>query len=628
MSYCLNPNCLSRQNPDDAEFCQRCKSRLLLNDRYRPLDPIGGGGFGRTFKARDEYKPSKPNCVIKQFHGKAFGDAAKAEELFHREAELQEKLGKHPQIPELLALCPQDNYLYLVQEFIDGCNLNQELKEGGTFSKDKIWQLLEDLLPVLQFVHTNQVIHRDVKPENIIRHTADNRLFLVDFGIAKLATEAILAKTGTVIGSEGYTAPEQHEGKPRFASDLYSLGATCYHLLTYADPSRLLYSWVDWQKEVREKLENRDISDELIDVLKKLLQPDICQRYQSAEEVLRDLNLELTQATSESSLILPVSVPMPRPQIWKCLHTISVPTYSVRCVAISPDGQTLASGEETPHKIRIWNLHTGKPCGEYVREVYDGKSGDVWSITFCPDGETLVSSGWGDGKRSMANKTQKTTIQLLNFKTGEVIRYFPKSLGAVSSVAISPDGQILASDGGNATVKLWNLHTGKLLDTLPGHSKGVWSVAISPDGQTLASGSEDKTIKLWNLPTRKFIDTLSEHSESVHAVAISPDSQILASGSEDNTVKLWNIATRQRLRTLSGHSGRVNSVAFSPDGQILASGSQDDTIRLWQVETGELLSPLAGESRWEGIWSVAFSPDGQILASGIGGGTIKIWQRG
>ena len=299
MSYCLNPNCLSRQNPDDAEFCQRCKSRLLLNDRYRPLDPIGGGGFGRTFKARDEYKPSKPNCVIKQFHGKAFGDAAKAEELFHREAELQEKLGKHPQIPELLALCPQDNYLYLVQEFIDGCNLNQELKEGGTFSKDKIWQLLENLLPVLQFVHTNQVIHRDVKPENIIRHTADNRLFLVDFGIAKLATEAILAKTGTVIGSEGYTAPEQHEGKPRFASDLYSLGATCYHLLTYADPSRLLYSWVDWQKEVREKLENRDISDELIDVLNKLLQPDICQRYQSAEEVLKNLPLQQTQIHSQ-----------------------------------------------------------------------------------------------------------------------------------------------------------------------------------------------------------------------------------------------------------------------------------------------------------------------------------------
>jgi serine/threonine protein kinase len=154
-----------------------------------------------------------------------------------------------------------------VQEFIDGRNLNQELKEKGTFSEAKIRQLLENLLPMLQFVHSNQVIHRDIKPENIIRHSVDNTLYLVDFGIAKLATEPILPKTGTVIGSEGYTAPEQYEGKPRFTSDLYSLGATCYHLLTWADPSRLLYSWVDWQKELTDTLETRDISDELIQIL-------------------------------------------------------------------------------------------------------------------------------------------------------------------------------------------------------------------------------------------------------------------------------------------------------------------------------------------------------------------------
>jgi serine/threonine protein kinase len=255
MSYCLNPNCLSPRNPDDAECCHWCKTRLLLNDRYRPLEPIGGGGFGRTFKARDEYKPSKPYCVIKQFHGKGFrDDPAKAEELFHREAELLETLGKHRQIPELMAHFKQDNYLYLLQEFIDGRNLYQELKQEGIFSEDKIWQLLEDLLPILQFVHDNQVIHRDINPENIMRHSTNNGLFLVDFGIAKLATEAALAKTGTVIGKEGYEAPEQQDGKPRFASDLYSLGATCYYLLTYADPSRLLYRDVDWQKEIRDKL--------------------------------------------------------------------------------------------------------------------------------------------------------------------------------------------------------------------------------------------------------------------------------------------------------------------------------------------------------------------------------------
>lgn len=623
MSYCLNPNCLSPRNPENAENCQQCQSRLLLNDRYRPLDPIGRGGFGRTFKAIDEYKPSKPNCVIKQFHGKGFDDAAKAEELFNREAELQEKLGKHSQIPELLALCPQDNYLYLVQEFIDGRNLNQELKEEGTFSEDKIWQLLKDLLPVLQFIHDNQVIHRDIKPENIIRHSAEGRLFLVDFGIAKLATEAILAKTGTVIGSEGYTAPEQHEGKPSFASDLYSLGATCYHFLTRADPSRLLYSWVDWQKELRDKLENRDISEELIEVLTKLLQPDVSQRYQSAEEVIQDLNLEPTKATAESPLIFPTSELKPATQSWRCVNTLVGHRSDVCTVAISPDSRILASGA-TDHHIKIWDLHT-----EELLQGVEQLAGDVYSLAFSPNGETLVSAGWASSSYKERETIQKTVL-VWHLSTMEVLLPLLGHFGSVCSVAISPDGQTLASGGGDKTIKLWDLHSGKLIKTLSGHSKGVCSVAVSPDGQTLASGSQDKTIKLWNLPSRKLIDTLRGHSESVHAVAISPDSQILASGSEDNTVKLWklwNIAIRQPLRILSGHSGRVNSIAFSPDGQILASGSKDATIRLWHVETGKWLCTLEGESRSEKIRSVAFSPDGQILASGIGGGMIKIWRR-
>jgi len=627
MSYCLNPGCPEPENPNDVHSCQSCHSWLLLKERYRAIKPIGQGGFGKTFLAVDEDMPSKRQCVIKQFFNQSGLNAQKAKELFVQEAVQLEKLGKqHPQIPELFAHVELGTGLFLVQEFIDGQDLLQELKQEGVFDEAKIRQLLNDLVPVLQFIHTQQVIHRDIKPENIIRRQSDGKPVLVDFGVSKFATEAALARTGTVIGTQGYAAPEQSEGKAYFSSDLFGLGRTCFHLLTDTDPSKVFSQYGNWEKYLRINLSKSGISDALKHMLTKLLQPDISQRYQSAEEVLRDLNLELTQATSESSLILPVSVAMPRPQIWKCLHTISVPTYNVRCVAISPDSQTLASGDES-HKIKIWNLHSGELLCEYVRYVYDGQSGDVYSIAFCPDGDTLVSSGWATGSRFMRNETQKT-IQLLNFKTGEIIRYFPITLESAYSVAISPDGQTLASDGDNATVKLWNLRTGELLHTLSEHSKGVWSVAISPDGQTLASGSQDKTIQLWNLPTGKLIYTLSEHSEPVHAVAISADSQTLASGSADNTVKLWHIGTRKLRCTLSGHSGRVNSVAFSPDGHILASGSKDDTIRLWHVETGEpLCTPLVGESRREGIWSVAFSPDSQILASGIGGGMIKIWQR-
>jgi serine/threonine protein kinase len=238
MSYCLNPTCPNPQNPNDTKFCITCGTKLLLKERYRAIKPIGQGGFGRTFLAVDEDKPSKPPCVIKQFYPQAQGTSTvqKAVELFNQEAVRLDELGKHPQIPELLAYFTQDDRQYLVQEFIDGQNLAEELSKVGAFNETQILQLLNDLLPVLQFVHNHQVIHRDIKPENIIRRSRDTRLVIVDFGASKFATGAALLKTGTSIGSPEYVAPEQARGKATFVSDIYSLGVTCIQLLTQMSP--------------------------------------------------------------------------------------------------------------------------------------------------------------------------------------------------------------------------------------------------------------------------------------------------------------------------------------------------------------------------------------------------------
>lgn len=303
MSYCLNPNCPNPQNPDGAKFCLSCGARLLLGDRYRAIKQIGQGGFGKTFLAVDEYKPSKPPCVIKQFFPQ---DASfqRAAELFQKEAVRLEELGKHPQIPELLAHFEQDSQLYLVQEFIDGQNLAEELAQHGPFTEIEIWALLNDLLPVLQFVHQEQVIHRDIKPENIIRRLADGKLFLVDFGAAKFANTTALAKTGTLIGSLGYMAPEQIEGQAVFASDLYSLGLTCIHLLTGIHPFRLLSVGINtWRNHL-----SNAIGNDLDNVLDKLLLPDTNQRYQSAAEVLVESTRVLHPALAISTSI--VQTPM------------------------------------------------------------------------------------------------------------------------------------------------------------------------------------------------------------------------------------------------------------------------------------------------------------------------------
>ncbi|MDB9315867.1 serine/threonine protein kinase [Spirulina sp. CS-785/01] len=296
MSYCLNPHCSQPHNPPDSKFCHTCGSKLRLKDRYRAIGPLGQGGFGKTYLAMDEDKPSKPSCVIKQLFPLAQGTqtVAKAAELFAREAVQLDILGEHPQIPDLLAYFTQEERQYLIQEFIEGENLARVLQETGTLSEGQIRALLADLLPVLRFVHEQQVIHRDIKPENIIYCPSDQRLFLVDFGAAKAIQGGTVVQTGTSIGSAGYVAPEQAIGKATFASDLYSLGVTCVHLLTGEHPFELFDpnegQWA-WQSYLQQA-----ISDHLTTVLNGMLHPAISRRYQTAQGVLDDL------ATSESAI--------------------------------------------------------------------------------------------------------------------------------------------------------------------------------------------------------------------------------------------------------------------------------------------------------------------------------------
>lgn len=292
MSYCVTPGCLAPQNLDSARFCRSCGSKLLLKERYRSIKPIGSGGFGRTFLAVDEDIPSKLHCVVKQLCLQTQNSliVKKAVQLFHQEAERLDELGKHPQIPTLLAHFEQNKQLYLVQELIDGETLEQELQQKGTFNETQIWELLRDLLPVLKFVHDRKVIHRDIKPANIIRRRSDGKLVLLDFGIAKLINGTALLHTGTTVGTPEYMAPEQTKGKAFQASDLYSLGVTCIHLLTNISPFDLFdiinNRWA-WRNYL---LKGNVVSDRLCRILDKLLENTIAERYQSVDEVLQALN--------------------------------------------------------------------------------------------------------------------------------------------------------------------------------------------------------------------------------------------------------------------------------------------------------------------------------------------------
>ncbi|RMH74077.1 MAG: protein kinase [Cyanobacteria bacterium J007] len=288
MRQCFNPECL-HSNPENCLFCQKCGHKLLLVERYWAKKILGQGGFGRTFLAIDDFKPSKPTCVIKQFLPQTQGAAnlAKAYELFDREARRLEELGKHPQIPELFGYFSTNNKQYLVQEFIEGETLQQELEQHGVFNENKICELLKDLLTVLKFVHHHHVIHRDIKPDNIIRRSRDRHLVLVDFGASKYIQTRRSTAIATVIGSAEYCAPEQAMGKAIFASDLYSLGVTCLYLLTHCS-SFDLYDVIESEWIWREFLNSNPVSKELGNILDRLVEPKPKYRYQSVDEVLKD----------------------------------------------------------------------------------------------------------------------------------------------------------------------------------------------------------------------------------------------------------------------------------------------------------------------------------------------------
>ena len=238
MICCLNPDCSQPINPDHNKFCQSCRTPLipLLISRFRVLRVLSNeGGFGRTYLAEDSQKLNEI-CVIKQLAPKQSGTYAlkKATELFIEEAKRLQDLGEHPQIPTLFAYFEDNGFLYLVQQFIKGENLLDELAQKGKYKETQIRELLLDLLPSLKFIHERQVIHRDIKPQNIMRRASDGKLVLIDFGASKQLTTTVHTQIGTQIGSYGYSPLEQIQlGEAYPASDLFALGATCVHLLNY-----------------------------------------------------------------------------------------------------------------------------------------------------------------------------------------------------------------------------------------------------------------------------------------------------------------------------------------------------------------------------------------------------------
>lgn len=661
MLCCLNPDCPNPHNPDGIRYCQSCSATLipLLRGHYRITGVLSDeGGFGRTYLAEDLDKLNELG-VVKQLAPKVHGTWAlnKAIELFKQEAKRLQELGRNQRIPTLLAYFKEDNYLYLVQEFVDGLNLFKELQQRSKYSEIEIRELLLDLLPILKFIHEHGVVHRDLKPQNIIRRKFDNKLVLIDFGASKQLTATVQTKPGTTIGSFGYSPIEQIQGGEVCpASDFFSLGATCFHLLSGIPPFHLWtqqgYGWVTtWRQHV-----DTPLSNDFASVIERLLKKDIEERYQSADEIIRDLTVPLTPPTQipRQSAIHPTnpstlqasSSPLgiklfsalrrqkPNQSQSQRISTIaSSLNISRRKVAFILKWLATAAiilfglvGSQIYGYMRYGFLVSNPifliasfPSSSYLEKTLSGHSNSVASVAHNPNGQILASGSYDN------------TIKLWNLTKNKEIRTFKGHSAWVAAVAITPNNKSLVSSSYDNTIKLWNMVNGQQIRTFKGHSDSIGALLVTKDGKTIISGSFDRTIKLWNLNNGEEIRTLSGHSLRVSSIAISPDNKVLVSGSDDRTIKIWNLVTGELIRTLEAHKDKVSSVAISPDGKTLVSGSYDRSIKLWNLATGEEIRTFVrdasreskGHSKW--VSSLAISPDSNILASGSGDRTIKLW---
>ncbi|MEM9092444.1 MAG: serine/threonine-protein kinase [Cyanobacteria bacterium P01_F01_bin.53] len=523
MAYCLNPNCPGPQNPSAATFCQACGTPITLEDslvRYQLISLLGQGGFGRTFLAErlptDQNRAKLP-CIIKQIYNNSLaGDAN-----FQTETERLKRLGEHPQIPALLTAIENELGQFLVQAFVPGNHLEEQIEADGPWTETQVRSLLKALVPVLQYVHSFDIIHRDIKPANIILSTDKNLLpTLVDFGAAKWVRQN---PTKTVIGSAGYAAPEQSLGQATFASDIYSLGLSCLHALTGIHPFAL-YSAAEDRWVWRDYLPN-PIEPRFAQLLDQMVAPSLQQRYQSMDQVALDFQFSrnlllhapkrlftrakrtvapLTNSLQTKNRALPTRpVIATREQTWQRQQRLTQPMGLTQAISISPaqsTSGTIFATAGTDSAVRLWHLPSGQLIHTFPRRriIGEGHTAGITALKFHPDGRALYSA--------------------------------------------STDG----------TIKEWDTAERYLLNTLPSAGWNPTALDITPDGAQLVSAYNDGQIVIWDITTLESVAQLTQHQKGVNAITIAQSptrqlgsnnkllaSKLLASASDDGTLKLW-----------------------------------------------------------------------------------------
>jgi WD40 repeat protein/serine/threonine protein kinase len=645
--------------------------------RFELIRELGRGGGGIVFLAHDPQL--KRNVALKVPVLEHLVNQ-EARRRFLREAEAAAGLD-HPNIVPVYEAGESGAVAWIASAYCDGPTLSRWLREQSQpVSAHDAAEFVALLADAVEYTHRRGIVHRDLKPGNILlvrggavaglplaakhevtaspqaatTHHAPLSTYqpkITDFGLAKLMEQPGAAtRTGAVIGTVAYMAPEQAAGRTRDvgpAADIYALGAILYELLVGRPPFQGATE-LDTLRQVSEedavsvRRLRGDVPRDLEVICAKCLHKTPAGRYASAQALADDLRRflrgESIQARPGTSLGRIVKWARRRPTLAALIGV------SVLALLALTTGAILYSIELNQHNTDLEaTLGREKDALAEVNKqlkLVEQKEKLLHRHYCVKQFLNMVKEWEGD-------KTARLLERLHGLKPrpGEVDsrglewyvlwqRYQSKSLrlgwhdGSVHGLAFSPDGKILASASSDRTIRFWEAATGEPLGTLTGHLEAVWCVAFAPDGKTLASGCHDSTIKIWDVASRQELDTLRGHTGDVEAVLFTPDSQTLISSGDDTTIRIWEVKSGKVRTIVTGHTDGVERLVSSRDGFTLASGSGDGTIKLWDLKSilaggpGQELATLDGQ--FGHVQGLSFSPDGKTLAAS--GETIRLWE--